>query len=120
MATERHTRAAWNQLLFWSLNGRISSGDAAVSATSSVDFYCECDDQACAGKIGMTIKEFRLLETTPDGFIVLAGHDRPDAEHVVDERNGYVIVQEHEPVRDQSTAFRSGRSFPAATKPSGV
>ena len=82
-------RAARNQLLFWSLNGR--------SANSSVDFYCECHDQACAGKISMTIKEFRLLDATPEGFIVLAGHDRPDADNVVEKRNGYVVVDERGP-----------------------
>jgi hypothetical protein len=94
MATaERERRAAQNQMLFRSVNGRIKElGEKVLHAVSQVDFACECNDAECHDAIAMTIEEFAAIDAKTNRFIVRPGHEDLDVEDVVDTRDSYLIV----------------------------
>jgi hypothetical protein len=94
MATaERELRAAQNQLLFRSVNERIrQDGADRGDSLEEVEFACECADQTCLEKIRLSPQQFLAIESDVNRFIVLRGHELPEVEDTVAERDGFLIV----------------------------
>ncbi len=86
------------------VNDRIRDVSATTTAAAeAIGFLCECGDVDCLGVIDVTIAEYEAVRSLPNRFVVLAGHELPDADEVVARDNGYLIV-----------AKRSGASAPLA------
>jgi hypothetical protein len=90
---ERELRAAQNQMLFRSVNDRIrEAGEKLRDSTDDLEFACECADRACVERIRLSAQQFMAIESDVNRFIVLRGHERPDVEDTVAEREGFLIV----------------------------
>jgi hypothetical protein len=90
---EREVRAAQNQLLFRAVNDRIRElGEKILDSVSELDFACECADTDCVKTIPLPVAEFAAIEQVENQFIVLKGHEVPEVEEIVAERDGFVIV----------------------------
>jgi len=94
MATaERELRAAQNQMLFRSVNDRIRElGENPHNSVDEADFACECANPECIEPIRMPVSQFAALEEVENRFIVVRGHELPEVEDVVGERDGFLIV----------------------------
>lgn len=93
-AVERGERAARNESLFRRVNERVEEVNKAFeSILDDADFFCECADIECMEKIGMTLGEYEALRAVSTHFAVKRGHLLPGEERVVEERDGYVIVE---------------------------
>jgi|SRR5207302_8062991 len=94
MATaERELRAAQNQMMFRQVNDRIKELSETVGGSRpELDFSCECADGTCAEKIRMSFQQFVAIESDENQFIVLRGHEVPEVEDVIGEREGFLIV----------------------------
>jgi hypothetical protein len=93
MATvERELRVAQNQRLFRSVDDRILElgGKLDGSALQELDFACECADTTCVDKIQLTAMDFGEIDENQ--FIVLRGHEVPEVEDVIAEREGFLII----------------------------
>jgi hypothetical protein len=91
--TERELRAAQNQILFRSVNDRILElGEKLSGSTPELDFACECVDDSCIEKIRLSPQRFLAIESDANRFIVLRGHEIPEVEDIVAERDGFLIV----------------------------
>jgi hypothetical protein len=91
--TERELRAAQNQMLFRSVNDRIKEvGEKLADSAAELGFACECVDDTCLEKIRLSAQQFLAIESDPNRFIVLRGHEVPDVEDIVGERDGFLIV----------------------------
>ncbi len=90
---DRELRAAQNQMLFRSVNDRIR--ELGESSVAPAEFACECADDTCVEKIPLTRQQFVAIESDPNRFIVLRGHELPEVEDVVAERDGFLIVSMH-------------------------
>jgi hypothetical protein len=104
---EREVRAAQNQLLFRAVNDRIRElGEKILDSVSELDFACECVDQECIRTIPLPVAEFAAIEQMENHFIVLKGHEIPEVEDIVAERDGFLIVSKRgagaELVKDHS------------------
>jgi hypothetical protein len=88
-------RIARNQALFRSVNEQIEATNEkfSVSIGDRVDFVCECADDRCMERIAVTLDRYEDLRRYPTHFIVLAGHVYPEFERVVEQVDGYVIVE---------------------------
>jgi hypothetical protein len=97
MATaKRELRAAQNQLLFRTANDRLSElGENVLNSMEEVEFACECENHECTGSIRMRVGQFAAIEGVENRFIVLRGHEEPDVEYTVAERDGFLIVSKH-------------------------
>lgn len=56
-------------------------------------FNCECANAHCSTEITMTVGAYRHLRSHPRWFAVVSGHQVPEVEPVVGERQDYLIVE---------------------------
>lgn len=86
---ERERRLAENENLFRRVNEQVEE----LAAGGSAAFLCECADAGCTERVELTIAAYEDIRAAPARFVVRAGHERPDVETVLDQGNGYVIVE---------------------------
>ena len=83
-------KAARNQALWREVNERIR----AVAETSEhMEFLCECADLDCTETLNLTVAEYEHIRSSGVRFPIASGHDFPEFENVVEENDGYVVVQ---------------------------
>jgi hypothetical protein len=87
-------RHVGNQELFRRANERL--GELVVDRVPSdgpVPFLCECADGECTGTVPLTLDELARVHAHPRRFVVLRGHRLVAGERVVEQRDGYCIVE---------------------------
>lgn len=86
-------RLAGNEALFRKVNEAIERGQWPGEETAPTGFRCECARLGCNKLILLTLLEYERVRADPRRFIVLAGHELPELETVVETADGYVVVQ---------------------------
>jgi hypothetical protein len=81
-------RAARNQALFRSINEQI-------------------EEIECMDRIVMSLQGYREIRRVPTHFFVKRGHVYPEFERVVEEHDGWVIVEKHAGLRRAGVRRRS-------------
>lgn len=79
------------QSLYREVNGRIE--EIAAGFADALLVLCECANIDCTERIELTRAEHERLRRVPTHFAVLAGHDIPSAERVVDRKDRFVTVE---------------------------
>jgi hypothetical protein len=97
----RDERVAENEAMFRVINERLASWSENREAppTEKIDFYCECGNKTCFERVRLTNPEYEAIRADAARFAVVPGHVFPDAEHVVEHRHGYLVVEKNEHVR---------------------
>lgn len=94
MADTRSKRIANNESRFRDINESLRRDLAKLPGQpDAVPFVCECGLSSCAGTIEITVDEYEAIRANPRRFIVLAGHEIPDVEHVVTSTRVYTVVE---------------------------
>jgi len=57
------------------------------------EFLCECADTNCVETIKLSIAEYESIRSSPVRFPIKPGHDYPEFERVVEEREHDAIVE---------------------------
>ena len=105
----RELRAAKNEALFRDVNERIK--DLALAQLGDwSDVLCECSDPDCAATIQVTIGEYEAVRANGTSFALVAGHEDPSIERVVDRNERFIVVEKTEP----SAAAEARRNDPRA------
>ena len=92
--SERARRIAENEVLFRTVNERIDTLNERFGETSdSVQMVCECGRSDCVDRIELDVDAYRRLREDPFRFAVRRGHEYPSSETVVDEADGYLVVE---------------------------
>ena len=63
--------------------------------TEPLPFICECGDERCTRTVTVTLDEYRDVRRHPRRYVIVPGHELPDAENVVDEESDYSVVEKH-------------------------
>lgn len=101
MASDRIERIALNESAFRDLNENIESSVHRGRAESDLaGFVCECGDEDCDQTVRMTLSEFEHVRSDSQLFFVVPGHEIPEAESVVEQRDGYFVVRKCEEAAD--------------------
>jgi hypothetical protein len=95
---ESQARLGANEAVFRQVNEGIERGQWPGEEDSPISFRCECAQLGCNELLELSVNEYESVRANPRRFIVVPGHQRPDIEHVIDVRPGYVIVEK----RDQA------------------
>ena len=91
---ERERRIGLNEALFREVNVRLDEVNEAFSSfTGTMSIVCECGDATCIEQISIAEREYQAVRAEPADFVIVRGHEAPDVEAVVDDRNGYVVVR---------------------------
>ncbi len=97
MTTERKERIARNESSFRELNESLeASVHRGKTEPEYAGFVCECGDGECDEIVRLTLSSFEKIRQDSLLFFVVPGHEIPDAEDVVEECDGYLIVRKHQ------------------------
>jgi hypothetical protein len=87
-------RIKQNEERFREINERLERDLRQVPDDgSAIDFVCECGHIDCAQGVRLTLGEFAEVRGHDGTFVVLAGHEIPDTEDVVDGTDRYLVVR---------------------------
>ena len=84
-------RVGENESTYRMVNERVAElvEDAAVPP----EFVCECGRHGCAERVPVPLDEYERVRAHPRRFLVARGHERPEVEKVIDERDGFLVVE---------------------------
>jgi hypothetical protein len=80
-----------NQLLFREVNERLRETIGAFEGP--LEFLCECSQEDCIETVGLALEEYERTRSHSNHFVVVAGHERIELERVVDQGQGYLLVE---------------------------
>ena len=86
-------RFAVNEAMFREANEGIERGLWPGEEDKRVPFRCECALVGCAAPVEMTPVEYEHVRSNPRWFVVVAGHEAPGAERVVERHPAYLVVE---------------------------
>ena len=92
-ADRRAREVGRRQSLFRDVNEQIDRLAERFDLLDEVPIICECGSTGCNEQIVLTQAEYETLRRNPTHFAILPGHDIPDVERVIEERECYVIVE---------------------------
>jgi hypothetical protein len=94
---ERERRIGRNEAVFREANERIQDlNQTFATFTDELVLVCECGDGTCVEQIAMTPQAYEELRAEPAHFAVVPGHEAPEVEEVVAQRDGYDVVNKDE------------------------
>ena len=93
MDGELQARVAANEAVFREVNEGIARGQWPGEDDMLRGFRCECARLGCNQMIELTVRTYERIRANPRLFVVVPGHEVPEAEHVVEAAAGYAIVE---------------------------
>jgi hypothetical protein len=94
---ERGRRIGRNEAFFREANERIEQLSQKLETTGGrLEILCECGDPGCHERIEITMVDYEQVRSDPTHFATARGHEQPDVETVVENRDGYVVVRKAE------------------------
>jgi hypothetical protein len=84
-------RVARNHVLFREVNERVR--ELLDESAGSAEFICECLSEDCIETLMLSVAEYERIRAHPNLFLVCSGHEVPTVERVVEETDGYKIVE---------------------------
>ena len=88
-------RIARNQATFRAANERIGAAAGVYDVATPVPFICECADPTCTEVVRLELDQYEEIRSDSRRFLNVPGHQKAAqaVSVVVEERNGYVIVE---------------------------
>jgi hypothetical protein len=83
-------RAGRNEALFREVNEQVEA--LSGESPGAPGFVCECSNADCTERLHVSLPVYESVRAEPRRFMVVPGHEH-EAEHVVERRDGYVIVE---------------------------
>jgi hypothetical protein len=90
----REQRGTQNQELFRTANERLEDRVHEYGRDDiPIPFLCECADDACLGRVELTIVQYGAVRTHPNRFVTLPGPPRVEGEKIVEDNGHFHIVE---------------------------
>ena len=86
-----------NEALFREVNERIDQLHDDLGGTKTFEIVCECGSAACTDRFPITNDDYDALRADVHRFAVVPGHERPDVERTVEQRDVYLVVEKTDP-----------------------
>jgi hypothetical protein len=100
MTEARKERIARNESAFRALNESLGlhvHRDLRRGGDKS-GFVCECAHEDCGEVVSVDLAKYEAIRGDARSFLLVPGHEIPDAEDVVEQGDGYIVVRKHEEV----------------------
>jgi hypothetical protein len=101
---EHARRLAQNEAMFRELNEQIKDAAQGMQATliEPFSFFCECGDLGCEERIPLSLLEYEAIRAAPTTFAVVRGHERLEAERVVQTHPSYLMVEKMDEAAEEA------------------
>ena len=94
MATERQERIARNEAMFREANERAKAWEERHGPDSEVELYfCECAKPDCLEKVSLREADYERVRSDSRRFVIVPGHELPDVETVIEQNEGWAIIE---------------------------
>jgi hypothetical protein len=93
---EPQRRLASNEAVFREVNEGIERGRWPGDEDKRVGFRCECARLGCNLLVELTLADYERVRAHPRHFVMIAGHELPDIETVIERTPEYVIVEKRD------------------------
>ncbi len=90
---ERTEDKARSQVVFREVNEHIAELSGDWGETGVGLFVCECSDPACAEALEISPAEYERVRADGARFLVVAGHQLPEVERVVEGNDRFLVVE---------------------------
>jgi hypothetical protein len=98
MSDERARRVGHNEALFRQVNERIEDlTEAFATPSETFAVVCECGDLDCTEHVDLPPAVYERTRQNPTRFVVKAGHEIPDLEHIVEADDDYRVIEKDPP-----------------------
>jgi hypothetical protein len=94
--SEFDRRVGRNEAMLREVNESIERGRWPGDDSVPFRFRCECASLDCNETIMLTRSEYEHVRHDGRRFAILAGHEAPPFESVVETHEGYVVVEKHD------------------------
>ena len=92
----RARRLGLNEAVFRAVNERLAGlAEELAPHGERLDLVCECGHVDCAERIRVEAAIYEQVRSDSMRFVVVPGHQLPDVEDVVEQRDGYLILRKH-------------------------
>ena len=108
MASEREERLAQNEAMFREANQRAHAWDERHLDREFELYFCECSEPGCREKVSLSDADYERVRLEPRRFVIALGHELPEVETVIEQHEGWAIV-EKEPEVTEVVARRDPR-----------
>jgi hypothetical protein len=94
----RLARIVRNETLFRRVNEAVEEVSEELEERSwvpdggRVEFHCECGREGCDEHVALTAEEYERVHRQSDRFVVFPGHMTVAIERLVEEHEGYCVV----------------------------
>jgi hypothetical protein len=92
---QRQDRIARNEVTYRDVNEAIEAGRHGDDDQPR-PYMCECGLLECNDLIELTVAEYEAVRAHPQRFFMVAGHEIPDVEHVVERHERYTVAEKLE------------------------
>ena len=104
MATPREERLVKNEALFRSANERMAAWEEQHGEEHEEPYFCECADQECRQKVMLRRDQYERVRSHSRYFFVVSGHEIPDVETVIEEHDGWLVIEKQAEVSGLAVA----------------
>jgi intergrase/recombinase len=84
-------RLVRSQILFREVNERLR--EVTDPSQGSLEFVCECSAEDCIETMELQIEEYERIRSHANLFLVASGHEVSEVDRVVDQGDGYLLVE---------------------------
>ena len=103
-------RLVRNQLLLRDVNDPIA-GVAASWMDDPPALLCECSDSDCTETLVLSRREYEIIRSTSNLFVIHRGHEHPDVDRLVQTNDRFALVDK---TRHTDLVFSLQRHIPLA------
>lgn len=96
MEGKNQRRAGANESTLRDVNEGIERGQWPGEEEEPVGFRCECGRLGCNLLVELSVHEYEEIRSHPRWFVIVPGHELPEAETVILARPGYLIVEKQD------------------------
>jgi hypothetical protein len=90
MDAQGRQRVAMNEATFRKVNEGM---EADQGPSGLLTFICECGRLGCNKLVELSRAEYEGIRAHPRRFAILAGHEIPESEKVIERNERYVVVE---------------------------
>ncbi len=93
MSDEQARRVGLNAI-FRQVNEQIESLNRDLGTEDrTMTVICECADGNCPQRLEISVPTYEDVRTDPRRYIIISGHGVPEFESIVEEGDGYQVVE---------------------------
>jgi hypothetical protein len=100
VATQREERLAQNEAMFREANERAKAWEERHLEVEVELYLCECANPECSEKVGLGKSDYERVRSDSRRFVIVPGHELPDVETLIEQNDGWAIIEKAPEVAD--------------------